>query len=304
VVADFALLMTTARRQQHLGLLFLFIAVISWSSAGLFSRLLNIDTQGLLFWRGVFGVIGMLPIIAFVPATGGIAGFSKLGWPGLAYAVITALSMVFFISALRHTSVAHVAVITAAVPFAAAYLGWAVLKETPSASSILASAVALFGVAVMVGISSDGHWTGDALAGIMAMTMAVMILISRKHQSIPALQATCVASALSALMVLPFMHFEALSNLELATLVGFAIATQVLGFGLFALGSSRLPPTQTALITALEAPLAPLWVWLLLSEVPALATIMGGALVVAAVVGHVLWEGRPRASVSSPTSSA
>jgi drug/metabolite transporter (DMT)-like permease len=296
--------MTFLKNQHRIGLLFLFIAVISWSSAGLFSRLLDIDTQGLLFWRGLFGAAGLLLIIACVPATGGIAGFMKLGRAGFAYAFVTALSMVFFISALRHTSVAHVAVITAAVPFAAAYLGWVVLKETPGLSSIVASAVALLGVAVMVGISSDGHWTGDSLAAVMALTMAVMILISRKHRDIPALQATCIASALSAFLVLPFMHFKVLSNLEIATLLGFAIATQVLGFGLFTLGASRLPPTQTALITALEAPLAPLWVWLLLSEVPTISTIVGGALVVVAVVGHVLWEGRFKASVTAATPPA
>jgi drug/metabolite transporter (DMT)-like permease len=282
--------MTTCKQEHRTGLLLISIAVISWSSAGLFSRLLTIDTQGLLFWRGVFGAVGMLAIIAALPTTGGIKAFSKLGWPGWSYAVTTALSMVLFVSALRNTSVAHVAVITAAVPFAAAYLGWLVLGEMPSRSALLASAVALCGVAIMVGISSDGHWTGDTLAAVMALTMAVMILISRKHKTIPALQAASLGSALSAVFVLPFMNFVVLSNYEIVTLLGFALATQVLGFGLFALGSSRLPPTQTALITALEAPLAPLWVWSVLGTVPAITTMIGGALVVAAVVGNVMWD--------------
>jgi drug/metabolite transporter (DMT)-like permease len=290
VAADFEVLMTSSRHQQRIGFIFLLIAVVSWSTAGLFTRLLTTDVQGVLFWRGVFGAVGLLPIIALVPATGGLRAFSTLGWSGMSYAVVTALSMLFFISALRHTTVAHVAIITAIVPFAAAYLGWAVLKESPGRSAVVASSAALVGVAIMVGVNSDGQLSGDAMAAAMAFGMAIMILISRKHPNIPALQATALASLLSAIFVLPVMTFEIPNTSELTTLLVFSLLNQVIGFGLFALGASRLPPTQTALITALEAPLAPMWVWLLLAEIPTVATMVGGALVVAAVVGNVLWE--------------
>jgi drug/metabolite transporter (DMT)-like permease len=282
--------MDTLRRQHQIGIFLLVIAVISWSTAGLFTRLLTIDVQGILFWRGVLGAIGMLPLIALIPSTGGLKAFLTMGWAGVSYAVVTAIAMLFFVSALRHTTVAHVAIITAIVPFAAAYLGWAVLKEAPSRSAILASSVALIGVAVMVGVNQDGHLSGDAMAAAMALCMAVMILISRKHPKIPALQATALASLLSALFVLPVLSLEVPNTSELTTLVAFSLVNQVIGFGLFALGASRLPPTQTALITALEAPLAPLWVWVFLSEVPGLATLLGGGMVLVAVVSNVMWE--------------
>jgi drug/metabolite transporter (DMT)-like permease len=285
---DFALLMTTAWRQHHLGIFLMLTAVISWSSAGLFTRLLTIDVQSILFWRGIFGTFGLLVIVAVLPSTGGLKAFAKLGWAGVAYAVVTSISMLFFVSALRHTTVAHVAIITAIVPFMAAYLGWAVLREVPSHSALVASSVALAGVAIMVGVNQDGHWSGDAVAVAMALGMAVMILISRKHTTIPALQATALASLFSAVFVLPVLSFKVPTASELTILVAFSLVNQVIGFGLFAMGASRLPPTQAALITALEAPLAPLWVWVFLSEVPGLATLVGGALVVAAVVGDVL----------------
>ena len=146
----------------------------------------------------------------------------------------------------------------------------------------------------MVGLNQDGHWSGDTLALIMALGMALMILISRKHPEIPALQATCIASLLSAIFVIPVVTFQGLNTFEISTLFAFSVVNQVIGFGLFAMGARWLPPTQTALLTALEAPLAPLWVWLVIAEVPGLATIVGGALVMIAVVGHVLWEGRPK----------
>jgi drug/metabolite transporter (DMT)-like permease len=279
--------------QQHkLGLLVVGIAVISWSSAGLFMRILSIDIPGVLFWRGIFGAVGLCIVVGFLPITGGLQAFRTLGRPGWAYAIITAVSMVFFVSALRHTSVAHVAIITAIVPFMAAYLGWLVLKEFPSSAAIVASAVALIGVVIMVGLQQDGHWTGDVLAICMTLGMAVMILISRKHPDIPALQATALASLLSGIFVIPWVTFEGLNSFEFGTLFAFSIINQIIGFGLFALGARWLPPTQTALITALEAPLAPLWVWLVIAEIPGLATIVGGGLVLLAVVGHIVWEGR------------
>lgn len=276
--------MPTRSRDSHLGLLLVTAAAVAWSTSGLFTRFITADTPTILFWRGLFGAIGMAVLIALLP---GQRGFGRLGRPGYAYAAVTALSMLLFISALRHTTVAHVAVITAIVPFLAAFLGWAVLRERPRRSAVLASVAALAGVAIMVGIGTDGQMFGDALAVLMAFTMAAMILISRRHGTIPALPATCLASALTALAVLPFANLTTVSTQDLGILALFGLVNQVAGFGLFALGARLLPPMETALITALEAPLAPFWVWLILSETPSSATLLGGAVVFAAVIGHI-----------------
>jgi drug/metabolite transporter (DMT)-like permease len=292
VAADIEILMSPSKHHPQLGLLLVLAAVVAWSTAGLFTRILDVDIQNILFWRGLFGALGLLLIVLYLPATGGAKAFKTMGWPGYGYATITAISMLFFVSALKHTSVAHVGVITAVVPFAAAYLGWLFLKEAPTKSAVVASVVALLGVAMMVGISRDGTIFGDSLAVIMALGMAVMILISRKYNTIPALQATCVASAISAIAVVPFLNFENITQHDLAILGVFGIVNQVIGFGLFALGARWLPPTQTALLTALEAPMAPFWVWLFMAEVPSIFTIAGGMMVLIGVIGHILWEGR------------
>ncbi len=139
----------------------------------------------------------------------------------------------------------------------------------------------------MAGISTDGTAFGDMLAMLMALCMAGMILISRRYGNIPALPATCLASLLSASATLPFVTLTAVSTDELGILALFGLTNQVLGFGLFALGARLLPAMERALITALDAPLAPLWVWLIFAETPSAATLVGGAMVFAAVVGHV-----------------
>jgi drug/metabolite transporter (DMT)-like permease len=267
-------------------------AVIAWSTAGLFTRSIVADTPTVLFWRGVFGAIGTCLVIMLVPRTGGLASFNRMGWAGTAYAVVTAVSMLFFISSLRHTTVAHVAVITATVPFAAAWLGWILLREVPGRTAVVASAMALAGVAIMVGVSAEGSAYGDILAGLMALCMAGMILISRKFPSLPALPATCIASLLSAGFTLPFATLTSVTHQDFSLLLLFALVNQVIGFGLFAMGARYLPPIESALITALEAPLAPLWVWLVFGETLGPATLIGGAMVLAAVIGHVWWTNR------------
>jgi drug/metabolite transporter (DMT)-like permease len=284
--------MTASRRDYHYGLFLVAAAAVAWSTSGLFTRILSVDTATILFWRGLFGAIGTCLVIAFVPRTGGITTFGNIGGPGIAYAALTALSMLLFISALRNTSVAHVAIITAIVPFVAAYLGWVILRDVPGRSAIIASAIALIGVVIMAGLSTDGRAFGDSLACLMALCMGGMILISRRFGDIPALPATCFASLLSAAATLPFATLTTVSMQDLGILALFGLVNQVFGFGLFALGARLLPPMETALITALEAPLAPFWVWLILAETPGHTTLLGGAIVIAAVLGHVIWARR------------
>jgi drug/metabolite transporter (DMT)-like permease len=285
--------MTPARSYQ-LGLLCIILCVIAWSTAGLFTRILPYNAPTILFWRGLFGALGTVALIILLPGTGGMGRFRNLGKPGAAYAAITALSMLLFISALLTTTVAHVAIITAIVPFVAAFLGWLIQRQIPGLPAIIASLAALAGVMIMVGLGTEGTLAGDILALLMATCMGGMILIARMNPTIPALAATAIASALSALATLPFATLGAVTPADLAILAAFALVNQVLGFGLFAIGSRLLPPMETALMTTLDAPLAPFWVWLIFAETPSAATMLGSAIVLTAVLAH-LWHAARRA---------
>lgn len=275
---------------RPLGLILVLSAVVAWSTAGLFTLSLHLDAPTILFWRGLFGAIGTLAVLPFVPGAG-LRSMARLGRIGWIYAAITGASMLCFISALLLTTVAHVAVITALVPLIAALLGWLVLRERPAPVAVLASLAALVGVAIMVGLGREGRLSGDALAMGMAAGMAVMILIARRHPHIPALAAMGVASALSAVATLPFAQLTGISVADLGLLAAFAIVNQVIGFGLFALGARYLVATETALLTTLEGPLAPLWVWLFLGIAPGVATLAGGGIVLGAVLVYLARSG-------------
>ena len=207
-----------------------------------------------------------------------------LGW---FFVLQSSAGMVFFLTALRATTVAHVAVIYATVPFIAAGLGWLAIREKPSPGAVASSLIALVGVAVMVGLGRDGALGGDLLALGMTFTMAVAMVIARHFPALPFLQASCMSALLSGLISVPFGRPMSVSAHDIGLLTLFGLTTFAIGLPLFTLGARRLPPIETGLIGALEAPLAPLWVWLAFKETPSAGTMIGGSIVLAAVCIHL-----------------
>ncbi len=271
--------------EYRLGLLLVTLSAIVWSTAGLFTRAITVDTPTMLFWRGVFGALG---IAAFILWRGGSGSFKRLSLSAWLYALVSAAAMLCFIAALRHTSVAHVAIIYAAVPFIAGAAAWLAIGENMTHRAIFASTAALVGVAVMVGFGKDGTLFGDGLALLMTLAMALMMIISRKAKGIPMLPAAALSSLLSALAVLPMANITFVPANEWLLLISFGLVNSALGLALFTLGAQRLPPAETGLIGAFDAPLAPIWVWLLFSETPSTATLLGGAVVFSAVLYYMV----------------
>ncbi|MGL4281376.1 MAG: EamA family transporter, partial [Albidovulum sp.] len=107
--------------------------------------------------------------------------------------------------------------------------------------------------------------------------------------------AAALSALLSAAASLPFANLTLPEPSQMALLIGFGIVNSSLGFALFLLGSRRIAPIETALISALDAPLAPLWVWIFFAETPSQATLLGAALVFAAVFGHIVYAARGHA---------
>jgi drug/metabolite transporter (DMT)-like permease len=271
----------------QIGLVLVTCSAIAWSLAGLFTRLIHLDTWTLLAWRGIFGAIGIALVNLAMQRQGAWRSLRLLGWAGWLYAIIGSVCMILYIAALRHTTVAHVAVIYATVPFFAAALGWLLLREVPTSSAILASLAALAGVALMVGLGSQGSLFGDALSVSMTAGMALVIVIARRFRAIPAMTAASLSALLSGLACWPFGHPAALTGTDLLLLALFGLVNSAVGLALFTLGARLLPTMETALIGSLDAPLAPLWVWLIFSETPSASTIIGGLIVFTAVGSYL-----------------
>lgn len=276
--------------EYRLGLIFVTASAVAWSTAGLFTRLVDLDAATMLVWRGLFGAAGIALVVLAINGRSSFAQLLRLGWPGWTFAMVSAAGMVMFIYALRNTTVVHAAVIYATAPLLAAGLSWLVLGERPSRAAIIASVVALAGVVIMVGLGPEGSLLGDLLALGMTLSVVAMMVIARKHPGIPAMPAAAMSSLISGIACWPIGMPLAVDPAEMAVLALFGLVNSAAGIALFTLGARLLPAIETALIGALDAPLAPLWVWLAFGETPSAQTMIGGALVFCAVAAHVVGE--------------
>jgi drug/metabolite transporter (DMT)-like permease len=276
----------------RLGLVLVSSSALAWSLTGLFTRIVPLDVWTTLFWRGMFGALGIALFIYFTDREGLVAGLKKLdraGWSMVGFSVV---GMISFIGALKLSSVAHVTIVYATVPFVAAALGFWLLGEKPSPSAIFASLIALAGVIVMMSGASGGDWLGDALAFLMTVCMASIMVLARRWPGIAMLHAAFATALLCS--VLSFVPSAAASpqGMEWVWLAAFGLVNSALGLALFAIGSRYLPAVETALIGALDGALAPVWVWLVFAETPSSLTLVGGAIVFSAVTLHILYAAR------------
>ncbi|WP_159950758.1 DMT family transporter [Rhizobium sp. 18065] len=270
------------------GLLAVTIATVALSTAGLMTRLVAIDGPTLLFLRGAIASVFLL-VCVLVTARGRVFNdFARLGWSGLMICATSAACAMLFIGALYTTSVAHVAIIFATCPFVSAGLAFVILGERPSRSALVASGVALAGVVLMIGSGEEGALEGDALAFAMTFMVALWTVLVRRHPDKPALPSTIVSCLMSAAVALPLASPLAVSSHDLLVVLVFGVFAFSLGFLLLTIGSRYLPPVESALIGALDAPLAPFWVWLFVGDTLADTTLVGGAIVLAAVCIHIL----------------
>ena len=274
--------------QHRLGFLLVSGSAIAWSLGGLFTRLITLDSWTIAAWRGIFGAIGLAIIIPLLPQRTSWRSLRSMGWMGWLFIVQAAIGMICYLTALRHTSVANVAVIYATAPFLAASLGWLVLKEKPTISSLVASAIALLGVAIMVGFGGNGNLIGDLLALGMTAMMAFGAIVAKNFRDIPILLTVCLSSLLSGLVCWPFGAPLAVRGHDFILLAVFGLVTFAVALPLYTFGARHLPAIETALIGAVDAPLAPLWVWVIFNEIPSLSTFVGGGIVFTAVAIHFI----------------
>lgn len=281
------------RVDYRLGVLCVTVSAVAWSTAGFFTRLIPLDAWTILFWRGVFSGLFIAGYIFWQHRGDTLRVYRSMGRPGWLFALCSAIGMTTFIPALKLTSVADVAIIYATAPFVTAALAWIWLRERTRAATWIASILAFVGVLVTLGGSGFGaNLWGDLLAFTMTAAVAVAMVICRRHRDIPMVPAAALSILFGSLVSLPWAHPAAAGPTDLAYLALFGFFQMALGLTLFVIGARLIPAAHTALIGALEAPLAPLWVWIAFDELPPPLVFVGGAIVMVAVIGHILIENR------------
>jgi drug/metabolite transporter (DMT)-like permease len=292
----------SAHHQHRTGIALVIVAAIAWSTAPLFTRLLHFDSWTILFWRGLFGGGFIAAFLVFTQGRAGLRELTGMRANGWLVACLSTLAMVTFIPALQLTSVANVAIIIAAQPFAAAALAWIWFRERARWRTMLAALVALGGVAIVVsGAGGDADIRGIGLACLMLLAVSAMTVAIRRHRDTSMVAAAAMSNFLGSLVSLPFAQsIASVGAIDIALLAMFGLLQVGLGLTLFALGSRLLPSGQASLIATLETPLMPFWVWLAFQEVPASRALIGGALVMGAVVADIIGDSRARGNPAPP----
>lgn len=278
------------RLPDHLkGLVITTLGVLVLTPDSLLVRLIQIDPWTMVFWRGLlmFLAIGGFTLAYYrgeAPAR-----LRATGRAGVAAVALFGTGTVLFVLALYNTSVANVLVIVAASPLIAAVYSRLFLAEPVALRTWAAIAAAIAGIAILASDSARG---GTILGDLAALGTAACVGIgfsvvrhARARNMVPAM---AVSGLVSALVALPLAAPASVPGDQIWLLLLLGLVVLPVSFGLLTLGPRYITAPEVGLIMLLETVLGPLWVWLVLTEEPSTHALVGGAVVIVALVGHSL----------------
>ncbi|MCC0038430.1 MAG: DMT family transporter [Brucellaceae bacterium] len=219
------------------------------------------------------------------------------GKSGLLVAALYGATSLTFITAVYNTSTANLVFILAFNTMFAALLSWMFLRQRPRPVTFAAMAAMILGIGIIVGDSiGSGTLFGDFMAGLSAFMVAAAITVTRatgRDMGFAALVAVIIPAAVAAVMVLHTGYDVA----EPWWIIFNGAVVMPISFFCLATGPKYISGPEVAMFYLLETVLAPIWVWLIFAERPTTQSLIGGAILVAALVAHSLWqllEGRRR----------
>ena len=271
------------------------LSAIVFSLSGVLTKMTDTDGWTIACWRGLIGGLAVLAYVELRRADTPRAEAFRLGPRGWLLASVGSVASIAFIYAFKLTYVANVAVIYATAPFFAAGLAWLAMRETARGRTLVAGALSLLGVLIVVsGGLGSGKLPGDLLAVAMTLGNAVYIVLIRKFADVPVVWAGG-ASALQLFAIGAFIGAPldvSMRDSVLLVSFGLAFAGAVI---LWTEGTRLIPSAQSALLGTVEIPCATLLAWLVLSEFPPLVAIVGGAVILVAVLSHATLDYRQEA---------
>jgi drug/metabolite transporter (DMT)-like permease len=268
------------------GLLLMVGAGLCWSTGGFLVRSTTLaDGWEIVFWRSLAMVLS-LGTVLIVWHRGAVLGkFRDVGLWGVITGAFLAMTFFFFIIALTRTTVANTLVTMSIMPFVAALLGWAVLKEQIAIRTWMAMAGAALGLVVMFADSLRGDgFVGMMIAMGVPLAFAANLIVVRHHAGeVDMVPTVVIAGVISVVVALPLaLPFEA-SLHDVAVLSAMGAIQLGLGCMLMTLAARHLSAAEVGLLSLLETTLGPLWVWLGNGERPSDVALLGGLVVVGAL---------------------
>ena len=263
-----------------------FLGAVSLSFEGLIVKSFEGSSLWqILFWRSFFFiiVISIFLLISYKKTV--FSALYKSGIPGLVGGVILSIGFASYVFAMYETTVANANFIIQTQTLFLAIFGYVFLKEKISKLTFTCIVIAVFGILLMLGDSvSPGQMTGNLVAFIMPISFAILILIVRKFPEVDMIPLQLVAGIFATLIGLAMSPTIIISSNDI--FLGFLAGFFQVGFGFIfiTIGARSTPSAFVGIIMLTEAVLGPLWAWLFVNENPPISVLIGGSIVITAVV--------------------
>jgi len=238
-----------------------------------------------VFWRALVQLAVLSPVV-LVRYRGRIAQpFRDMGWNGVLGAMALAVSYLSGINSLNLTSVGNAMFVISTAPLMTGLLAHVVLKERLKGTTWFAMALATGGVGVMAVAAMDaGQLTGTLVAAVSALTYAIFTVSLRRQRTADMLPLLVLGGVFAAVLALLVSNGVRIPKHDLLITLYLGSIPMALGLFLYTSGARTLNAAELPLIAMVEVVLAPFWVWLFLGETLSPGTILGGVIVLGAVV--------------------
>ena len=276
------------------GMILVILAGVFWSTIGVGIRLIEqANVWQILMYRSVSLSLFLLILITIRSSGKPLQTIRGAGLAGIIGGWALVLAFAGGIYSIQTTTVANAMFLFASAPFMAALLGWLVLREAVRKSTWVAMLIAIAGILIMV---VDGFAAGNAVGNISALASAagfavltVALRWGKLADMLPTILLSGVFAASLALVICLINGYSlVLSPTDASVAIGMGVFQVGIGLALFTIGSKVVPAAELALLSMTEVLLGPVWAWLFLGETAATYTLVGGAVLMLAIVLNAL----------------
>ena len=272
---------------QKKGSLLAFVAVMFITPDSLLIRLSNIETWGMLFYRGAIPFFIVLIGLLLFYRQNFINAFLKVGIVGIFYAISFSICNITFIVSIQNTNVANTLIMIALAPMLSAILGSIFLKEIPDRKTFIAILIT-FGACVYIFYDSLnlGNFLGDFFGLVTALGLACNATIARYAKDRDLVPSAVLGKLFVAIFAFFFVkNFELIGN-DIIFVPLMCIMCVAIPFVLVTIAPRFITGAEVNLFFLLETILGPVWVWIVIKEQPSIETILGGSIIIMTIAVH------------------
>ena len=273
------------------GPLLVFLGACSLSFGGLIVKSFEGATLWqILFWRSLFFIFIITIFLLLNYKTKVLYAFKKSGLPGLIGGIVLSSGFCGYVFAMYNTTVANTNFIIQTQILFLAIFGYIFLKEKISKITIISIFLAISGIILMIGSSlSPGQMTGNLAAFIMPISFAILILIIRKYPNVDMIPLQLIAGIVA--LIVGYLIAGKINISYHDIFLGFLAGFFQLGFGFIfiTIGARNTPSAVVGIIMITEAVLGPLWAWMFVNEDPPMTVLIGGSVIIFAVLLQFLF---------------